>query len=141
MDYEDIIPEGLEDKTEQERLEIIERWDYLHDLKEDILAGKETGGDERRISRIDAELDELSKLLTPREAVPESGILTRGRRKYILCPRCGTFVHLTRKRVDEVILALEERAEKEAQSHEGGYLIRSINCPVCRWGLGIPEGF
>ncbi len=141
MDYEDIIPEGLENKTERERLEIIDRWDYLHDLKEDILAGVKTGEEDGGLFQIEAELDELSKLLTPREAVPESGILTRGRKKFILCPRCGTFVHITKKRVDEVVLALEEEAEKESHANEGGYLIRSINCPVCRWGLGIPEGF
>lgn len=141
MDYEDIIPEGIKYRTDRERLEIIQRWDYLHDLKEDILAGVQTGEAEGGLSRIDTELEELSKLLAPREAVPESGILIRGRKKYILCPRCGTFVHLTRKRVDEVVLAFEEKAEKEGQSQEGGYLIRSIYCPVCKWGLGIPEGF
>jgi len=136
MEHEDIIPEGLEGKTERERLEIIERWEHLHDLKKDILEGKvpEEG---KRLSEIESEFDRLSKQLLPREPVPESGILIKGRKRYILCPRCGTFVHLTRKRVDEVVLAFGEESEEDQPT--SSYLLKSINCPICRWGLGIPE--
>ncbi len=136
MEHEDIIPEGLEGKTERERLEIIERWEHLHDLKKDILDGKvpEEG---KRLSEIENELDQLSKQLMPREPVPESGILIKGRKRYVLCPRCGTFVHLTQKRVDEVVLAFEEKPEEGQPTSK--YLLKSINCPICRWGLGIPE--
>ena len=136
MEHEDIIPEGLEGKTERERLEIIERWEHLHDLKKDILEGKvpEEGG---RLSEIESEIDRLNKQLSPREPVPESGVLIKGRKRYVLCPRCGTFVHLTRKRIDEVVLAFEEATDEDCPTSR--YLIKSINCPVCGWGLGIPE--
>ena len=136
MEHEDIIPEGLQGKTERERLEIIERWEHLHDLKKDILEGKvpEEG---KRLSEIESELDRLSKQLAPREPVPESGVLIKGSKRYVLCPRCGTFVHLTQKRVDEVVLAFEEKPEEDQPTSK--YLIKSINCPICRWGLGIPE--
>jgi len=136
MEHEDIIPEGLEGKTERERLEIIERWEYLHDLKKDILDGKvpEEG---KQLSEIESELGWLSKQLVPREPVPESGILIKGRKRYVLCPRCGTFVHLTRKKVGEVVLAFEGESEEDQPTSR--YLIKSINCPICRWGLGIPE--
>ena len=40
MEYEDIIPKGLEDKTAEERQEIIERWEQLHDLRQVILDGE-----------------------------------------------------------------------------------------------------
>jgi len=136
MEHEDIIPEGLEGKTERERLEIIERWEHLHDLKKDILDGKVTE-EGKRLSEIESELGRLSKQLTPREPVPESGVLIKGRKRYILCPRCGTFVHLTQKRVDEVVLAFEEKPEEGQPTSK--YLLKSINCPICGWGLGIPE--
>ena len=136
MEHEDIIPVGLEGKTERERLEIIERWEHLHDLKKDILDGKVTE-EGKRLSEIESELRRLSKQLAPREPVPESGILIKGRKRYVLCPRCGTFVHLTQKRVDEVVLAFEEKPEEGQPTSK--YLIKSINCPICRWGLGIPE--
>jgi len=136
MEHEDIIPVGLEGKTERERLEIIERWEHLHDLKKDILDGKVTE-EGKRLSEIESELDRLSKQLTPREPVPESGVLIKGRKRYILCPRCGTFVHLTQKRVDEVVLAFEEKPEEGQPTSK--YLLKSINCPICGWGLGIPE--
>jgi len=136
MEHEDIIPEGLEGKTERERLEIIERWEHLHDLKKDILDGK-VAEESKQLSEIESELDRLSKQLSPREPVPESGILIKGRKRYVLCPRCGTFVHLTRKRVDEVVLAFEGESEEDQPTSK--YLLKSINCPICRWGLGIPE--
>ena len=136
MEHEDIIPEGLEGKTERERLEIIERWEHLHDLKKDILDGK-VPEESKQLSEIESELDRLSKQLLPREPVPESGILIKGRKRYVLCPRCGTFVHLTRKRVDEVVLAFEEESEEDQSTSR--YLLKSIKCPICRWGLGIPE--
>ena len=136
MEHEDIIPVGLEGKTERERLEIIERWEHLQDLKKDIRDGQ-VPEDGTRLSEIESELDRLSKQLTPREPVPESGVLIKGRKRYLLCPRCGTFVHLTRKRVDEVVLAFEEKPEEGQPTSK--YLIKSINCPICGWGLGIPE--
>ena len=136
MEHEDIIPEGLEGKTKWERLEIIERWEHLHDLKKDILDGKVTE-EGKRLSEIESELGRLSRQLTPRESVPESGVLIKGRKRYVLCPRCGTFVHLTQKRVDEVVLAFEEKPEEGQPTSK--YLIKSINCPICGWGLGIPE--
>ena len=136
MEQEDIIPEGLEGKTERERLEIIERWEHLHDLKKDILDGK-VPEESKQLSEIESELDRLSKQLLPREPVPEAGILIKGRKRYVLCPRCGTFVHLTRKRVDEVVLAFEEESEEDQSTSR--YLLKSIKCPICRWGLGIPE--
>ena len=135
MQYDDIIPEGLEGKTEKERMKIIQRWENLHDLKKDILDGKISGPE--RLSEVECELEILSKQLIPREPVPESGILAKGRKKYVLCPRCGTFVHLTKKRVDEVILAFDESIEEGKPTSR--YLIKSINCPICGWGLGIPE--
>jgi len=136
MEHEDIIPEGLEGKTERERLEIIEHWEHLHDLKKDILDGK-VAEESKQLSEIESELDRLSRQLSPREPVPESGILIKGRKRYVLCPRCGTFVHLTRKRVDEVVLAFEEESEEDQSTSR--YLLKSIKCPICRWGLGIPE--
>jgi len=136
MEHEDIIPEGLESKTERERLEIIERWEHLHDLKKDILDGK-VAEESKQLSEIESELDRLSKQLSPREPVPEAGILIKGRKRYVLCPRCGTFVHLTRKRVDEVVLAFEGESEEDQSTNR--YLLKSIKCPICRWGLGIPE--
>ena len=136
MEQEDIIPEGLEGKTERERLEIIERWEHLHDLKKDILDGK-VAEESKQLSEIESELDRLSKQLLPREPVPEAGILIKGSKRYVLCPRCGTFVHLTKKRVDEVLLALEEETEEDQPTSR--YLLKSIKCPICRWGLGIPE--
>ena len=136
MEQEDIIPEGLEGKTERERLEIIERWEHLHDLKKDILDGK-VPEESKQLSEIESELDRLSKQLLPREPVPEAGILIKGRKKYVLCPRCGTFVHLTMKRIDEVVLAFEEESEEDQSTSK--YLLKSIKCPICRWGLGIPE--
>jgi len=136
MEHEDIIPEGLEGKSEWERLEIIERWEHLHDLKKDIFDGK-VPDEGNRLSEIENELYQLSKQLRPREPVPESGILIKGRKRYVLCPRCGTFVHLTQKRVDEVVLAFEEKPEEGQPTSK--YLLKSINCSICRWGLGIPE--
>ena len=136
MEQEDIIPEGLDGKTERERLEIIENWEHLHDIKKDVLDGK-APEECKRLSEIESELDRLNKQLAPREPVPESGILIKGRKRYVLCPRCGTFVHLTKKRVDEVVLAFEEKPEEDQLTSK--YLLKSINCPICRWGLGIPE--
>jgi hypothetical protein len=136
MEQEDIIPEGLEGKTERERLAIIESWEHLHDLKKDILDGK-SPEEGKQLSEIESELDRLSKHLAPKEPVPESGILIKGRKRYVLCPRCGTFVHLTKKRVDEVVLAFEEKPEEGQPTSK--YLLKSINCPICKWGLGIPE--
>ena len=88
MEYEDIIPKGLEDKTAEERQEIIERWEQLHDLRQVILAGElpEAAG---QLPEIERELTQLSKQLEPRESPPENGVLIKGDIRYILCPRCG----------------------------------------------------
>jgi hypothetical protein len=64
-----------------------------------------------------------------------TGVLIKGDKQYILCPRCGTFVRLTKDRISELTLEFKE-------TPEGGrpdkYLIRSITCPVCKWALGVP---
>lgn len=145
MEHEDIIPEGLEGKTEEERQQIIKRWEHLHDLKQAILDGKMP--EERdQLPEIEKELSEASKQLEPREPVPESGVLYKDGKQYVLCPRCGTFVHITKDRVDEVVWEFEEKAEEPVPAEAAeddwktsAYLIRSINCPVCKWGLGLPE--
>jgi len=138
MEYEDLIPEGLEGKSEEERGKIIKRWEDLHDLKQDILKGKRSE-EQHRLPEIERELSEINKQLEPREPVPESGILVKDGKQYILCPRCGTFVHIAKGRIDEVIWAFEA-APADKRGAES-YLIRSINCPVCKWGLGLPEGY
>jgi len=138
MEHEDIIPEGLESKTEKERQEIIEHWEHLHDLKQDILNGK-MPEEQHRLPEIEKEMSELSKQLEPREPVPGSSLLIKDGKQYILCPRCGTFVHITKDRIDEVVWALEEASEDQRKRDK--YLIRSINCPVCKWGLGLPEDY
>ena len=142
MEHEDIIPEGLEGKTEEERQQIIKRWEHLHDLKQAILDGKMP--EERdRLPEIERELSQVSKQLEPREPVPESGVLYKDGKQYVLCPRCGTFVHITKDRVDEVVWEFKEKAEEPVPAEDdwktSAYLIRSINCPVCKWGLGLPE--
>jgi hypothetical protein len=136
MDYEDIIPEGLEGKTEAERQKIIKRWERLYDLKRAILEGKMPGTREQ-LPEIEEELSQLGKQLEPREPVPETGILIKDDRRYILCPRCGTFVHITKDRVSQLAVEFKETPE-ESQAPDK-YLIKSITCPVCKWGLGIPE--
>ena len=136
MDYEDIIPEGLKEKTEVERQEIIKRWEHLHDLKQTILEGK-MPEEQHRLPEIEKELSQVSKQLAPREPMPESGILFKNGKQYILCPRCGTFVHITKDRI--VKLALEFKEAPEVERTRDKYLIRSITCPICKWGLGLPE--
>ena len=136
MSYEDIIPEGLAGKTDEERAAIIKRWEYLHDLKRDILESKEPES-QKRLSEIEEEMAQLSQLTTPRETVPESGVLMKEGQRYVLCPRCGTFVHVTPDRIDELAWELQEAPEGGEQANS--YLIRSITCPVCKWGLGVPE--
>jgi len=136
MEYEDIIPEGLEGKTEAERQKVIERWEELYDQKRAILDGKMPEA-RPRLPEIERELSQLSKQLEPREPAPETGILIKGDRRYILCPRCGTFVHITKDRVSQ--LAVEFRETPREQQAKDKYLIKSITCPVCKWALGIPE--
>jgi len=138
MDYEDIIPEGLEGKTEAERQEIIKRWEQLYDLKRAILEGKMAEAREQ-LPEIERELSRLSKQLEPREPVPETGILTKDDKRYIVCPRCGTFVHITKDRISQ--LAVEFKETPEDSQALDKYLIKSITCPICKWGLGIPEEF
>ena len=134
MEYEDIIPEGLKGKTEAERRKIIRRWEELCDLKQGILGGEMPEAREQ-LPEIERELAQLNKQLEPREPVPGTGVLIKGDKQYILCPRCGTFVSLTKDRISE--LALEFKG-----TPEGGwpdkYLIRSITCPICKWALGVP---
>ncbi len=136
MEYEDIIPEGLEGKTEAERQEIIERWEQLYDLKQVILEGNMPQARDQ-LPEIERELSQVSKQLEPREPVPKAGILAKDGKQYILCPRCGTFVHITKDRINE--LALEFKETPEADRATNKYLIRSITCPVCKWALGVPE--
>jgi hypothetical protein len=136
MEYQDIIPEGLEGKTEAERQKIIERWEELYDLKRAILEEKKPEA-RSRLPEIESELSRLGKQLEPREVAPETGILLKGERRYILCPRCGTFVQITRERVSQ--LAVEFKETPREQQAKDKYLIKSITCPVCKWGLGIPE--
>jgi len=138
MKYEDLIPEGLEGKSEEEWGKIIKRWEDLHDLKQDILDGKRPE-EQPQLPEIERELSDINKQLEPREPVPESGILVKDGKQYILCPRCGTFVNIAKDRIDEVIWAFEA-APADKRGTES-YLIRSINCPVCKWGLGLPEGY
>ena len=107
MEYEDIIPEGLEGKTEAERQERIRRWEELCDLKQDILGGKMPEAREQ-LPEIERELSQLSKQLEPREPIPETGVLIKGDKQYILCPRCGTFVRLTKDRISELALEFKE---------------------------------
>lgn len=137
MDYEDIVPAGLEGKTKAERQKIIKRWEELYDLRQAILEGK-TPEARERLPEIDGELSELSKQLEPREPVPETGVLTKKGKQYILCPRCGTFVQLTKDRIEQ--LALEFKETPDEKRARDKYLIRSITCPICKWGLGVPEG-
>ena len=136
MEYEDIIPEGLKGKTQVERKRIIRRWEELCDLKQDILGGKTPEAHEQ-LPDIEKELSQLSKQLEPREPIPETGILIKGDKQYILCPRCGTFVHLTKDRISELALEFKETPEEGRASDK--YLIRSITCPVCKWALGVPS--
>ncbi len=136
MDYEDIIPEGLEGKTQAERRKIIRRWEELCDLKQDILDGEMPSSHEQ-LPEVERELSQLSKQLEPREPIPETGVLIKGDKQYILCPRCGTFVQISKNRISE--LALEFKGTPEEGQATDKYLIRSITCPVCKWGLGIPE--
>jgi hypothetical protein len=88
-----------------------------------------------RLPEIERELSQLSKQLEPRESIPETGVLIKGDKQYILCPRCGTFVHLTKDRISELALEFKETPEIGAADK---YLIRSVTCPVCKWALGIP---
>ena len=135
MEYEDIIPEGLAGKTESERQEIIEHWEELHDLKQAILEG-EIADARDQLPDIEIELAEVSKKLEPKETVPETGILIKDDKQYILCPRCGTFVQFTKDRVRKLSLEFKEAPEKARTADK--YIIRSITCPVCKWGLGVP---
>jgi hypothetical protein len=139
MEHEDIIPGGLEGKTDEERQEIIKHWERLHDFRQAILNGKMPAS-QHQMPELEEELSRVSKQLEPREPLPDSGILVKDDKKYILCPRCGTFVHITKERIDEVIWELEETPDSKSEDGTSTYLIRSINCPICRWGLGIPEG-
>jgi len=136
MEYQDIIPEGLTGKTEAEREEIIEHWEELHDLKQAIIEG-EIPEARDQLPEIERELAEVSQKLEPREPVPETGILIKNDRQYILCPRCGTFVQFTPERVKQLSLEFKE-APGEARPADK-YIIRSVTCPVCKWGLGVPE--
>ena len=136
MEYEDIIPEGLEGKTETERQKIIKRWEHLHDLKQAILEGKMPEA-QHQLPEVEEEMSQVSKQLAPREPVPESGVLFKDGKQYILCPRCGTFVHITKGRINELALEFKETPEENRAVDK--YLIRSITCPVCKWGLGLPE--
>ena len=134
MEYEDIIPEGLAGKTESERQEIIEHWEELHDLKQAILEG-EIADARDQLPDIEIELAEVGKKLEPKETVPETGILIKDDKQYILCPRCGTFVQFTKDRVRKLSLEFKEAPEKARTADK--YIIRSITCPVCKWGLGV----
>lgn len=136
MEYQDIIPEGLIGKTEAEREEIIEHWEELHDLKQAIIEG-EIPEARDQLPEIEQELAEVSKKLEPREAVPETGVLIKDAREFILCPRCGTFVQFAPERVKQVSLEFKETPEEARPADK--YIIRSITCPVCKWGLGVPE--
>ncbi len=135
MEYEDIIPEGLKDKTTAERRKLIRRWEELCDLKQDILEGEIPKAREQ-LPEIENELSQLNKQLEPREPIPETGVLIKGAKQYILCPRCGTFVRFTKDRISELALEFKE-TPGEGQASEK-YLIRSVTCPVCKWALGIP---
>jgi hypothetical protein len=135
MEYEDIIPEGLKGKTQAERRKIIRRWEELYDLKQDILGGV-TPEAREQLPEIERELSLLNRQLEPRETIPETGILIKGDKQFILCPRCGTFVHLTKDRISELALEFKETPEEGGTSDK--YLIRSVTCPVCKWALGIP---
>jgi hypothetical protein len=135
MEYADIIPEGLEDKTEPERRKLIRRWEELCDLKQDILGGKMPEA-RKQLPEIEGELAQLSRQLEPREPIPETGVLIKGDKKYILCPRCGTFVRVTKDRINELALGFKETPEEGRAIDK--YLIRSIICPVCKWALGVP---
>ena len=137
MEYQDIIPRGLEDKTETERQRIIARWERLFDQKQAVLEGK-TAKSSKELAEIEWELAELAKLLEPREPLPKSGILIKEGRQYLLCPRCGTFVQLSRERIEK--LAIEFKERPDASLAPDKYLVRSLTCPICRWGLGLPEG-
>ena len=137
VEYQDIIPRGLEDKTEAERQRIIARWEGLFDQKQAILEGR-TAKSDKKLAGIEWELSELAKLLEPREPLPESGILIKDGKKYLLCPRCGTFVQLSRERIEK--LAIEFKERPDAALAPDKYLVRSITCPICRWGLGLPDG-
>lgn len=137
MEYEDIVPEGLQDKTEAECQEIIQHWEQLHDFKQAILEG-EIQEARDQLPEIEAELARFSRLIEPRESPPETGILLKGDKQYILCPRCGTFVQFTPKRITEVALELWEKPQADQNGEK--YLIRSVTCPTCKWGLGVPEG-
>jgi len=136
MEYEDIIPEGLEGKTETERQKVIKRWEQLYDLKQAVLEGKISEA-RNQLPEIEKELSRLGKLLEPREPVPETGVLVKDGKKYILCPRCGTFVQITKDRISK--LAVEFKETPDESQAKDKYLIRSITCPVCKWGLGVPE--
>ena len=135
MEYEDIIPEGLKGKTQTERRRIIRRWEELCDLKQDILGGVMPEAREQ-LPEIERELSQLSKQLEPSEPIPETGVLMKGDKQYILCPRCGTFVQLTKDRISELALEFKETLEEGGATDK--YLIRSVTCPVCKWALGIP---
>ena len=135
MEYEDIIPEGLVGKTEAERRKLIRRWEELCDLKQDILGGEMPEAREQ-LPEIERELSQLSKQLEPREPIPETGILVKGDKQYILCPRCGTFVRFTKDRISELALEFKETPGEGRALDK--YLIRSVTCPVCKWALGIP---
>jgi hypothetical protein len=135
MEYEDIIPEGLVGKTEAERRKLIRRWEELCDLKQDILGGEMPEAREQ-LPEIERELSQLSKQLEPREPISETGILIKGDKQYILCPRCGTFVRFTKDRISELALEFKETPGEGRALDK--YLIRSVTCPVCKWALGIP---
>jgi len=136
MEYEDIIPSGLEGKTEAQRQQIIKRWEQLYDLKQALREGKMPEA-RSQLPEVEKELSRLGKQLEPREPVPETGILAKGDKKYILCPRCGTFVQITKDRISE--LAVEFKEEPDETRAADKYLIRSITCPICKWGLGVPQ--
>ena len=82
-----------------------------------------------QLPEIEKELSRLGKQLEPREPVPETGILVRDDKKYILCPRCGTFVQITKERISELAVEFKEVPD-EARATDR-YLIRSITCPIC----------
>ena len=136
MEYEDIIPSGLEGKTEAERQKIIKRWEQLYDLKQALREGKMSEAREQ-LPEVEKELSRLGKQLEPREPVPETGILVRDGKKYILCPRCGTFVQITKDRINELAVEFKEIPDEDLAKDR--YLIKSITCPICKWGLGVPQ--
>jgi len=136
MEYKDIVPEGLIGKTEAECLEIVEHWEQLHDLKQAILAGEIQEAREQ-LPDIEAELARVSKQLEPRESPPETGVLLKDGKQYILCPRCGTYVQYTPERITKLTLEFREKPTEDLTPEK--YLISSITCPICHWGLGIPE--